>query len=236
MTDSKTATPESSPQNPISELGAIVLCGGQSERMGLDKSQLVFQGQTLLERVVERVSVVASTVVVAGGGNMKRIETGKGIIRVSDESSQVGPLEGIRLGLKALAESKTFAFVSGCDVPLLEPKVILHLLNLIGDHQCAVPVSNDRVYGMTAIYRTDIADEIQSLIDQKKQRVQDLAEHFTTLKVDIESLRSFDADLDSFTNINDRDDYFQLLRRFDEEIPSMIAMKMSSKILLDEDE
>jgi molybdopterin-guanine dinucleotide biosynthesis protein A len=234
MNENKPATSVPIQQN--SELGAVVLCGGQSERMGLDKSQLVFQGQTLLERVVDRVSEVASAVVVAGGENLKHIETPKRITRVSDESSEVGPLEGIRLGLTALAASKKFAFVSGCDVPLLEPRIISHLFSLIGDHQCVIPVSDERVFGMTAIYRTDIADQIQELIGQKKLRVQDLAEHFNTLKVDIESLREFDAELDSFTNINDRDDYFQLLRRFDEEIPSMIAMKMSSKILLDEDE
>jgi molybdopterin-guanine dinucleotide biosynthesis protein A len=43
---------------------AIVLCGGQSSRMGRDKASLPFGDETLLTRVIRLVSTVADDVVV----------------------------------------------------------------------------------------------------------------------------------------------------------------------------
>jgi molybdopterin-guanine dinucleotide biosynthesis protein A len=51
-----------------SRYGAIVLCGGQSRRMGHDKAWLPFGAETLLERVVRIVgkSVHSDNTVVVG--------------------------------------------------------------------------------------------------------------------------------------------------------------------------
>ena len=136
------------------------------------------------------------------------------VIFVKDQQTDVGPLEGIRVGLKELGPAVEFAFVTGCDAPLIEPRLIAHLFELIESHQAVVPVLGDRVFGMTAIYRTDIAEELQTLINQKQHRVQDLARHFDTLHVDLESLKEYDPGLDSFININSREDYARLLKRF----------------------
>lgn len=202
-----------STNQPIPNLGAVILQGGSSTRMGMDKSRLLLEDDTLLGHVISRVANCASPLVIAGGTNKSLHEKSPPVIFVKDQQPDVGPLEGIRVGLNELSSSVEFAFVTPCDSPLVEPRLIAHLFELIENHQAVVPIQGDRVFGMTAIYRTDIAEEIQALIDQKQRRVQDLARHFDALQVDVESLRRFDPDLDSFININSREDYQRLLKR-----------------------
>ena len=146
--------------------------------MGSDKSQLVFRGNTLLGHVVTRVATVAFPVVIAGAPSQPLAENLPAVMQVPDEQADCGPLEGIRVGLNAIADSVEFAFVVSCDVPLIRPKLILHLFELIKNHELVVPVQESRVFGMTAIYRTAIAGKLQELIARRKLRVQDLAHHF----------------------------------------------------------
>ena len=59
-----------------------------------------------------------------------------------------------------------------------------------------------------------LAEELQTLINQGLNRVQDLAKHFNVLQVELESLKEHDPSLDSFINVNSREDYERLLKRF----------------------
>lgn len=199
--------------HPIPNLGAVVLRGGKSSRMGIDKSQLEFQGNTLLGHVVSQVAKFASPIVIAGGPEIATTNRFP-VTVVKDEHPNVGPLEGIRVGLAALAQSVEFAFVTGCDAPLIRPQLIAHLFDLIENHQAVVPVQGERVFGMTAIYRTDIAGDLQALINQEQRRVQDLAKYFDAFQIDLKSLKEYDPGLDSFININSQKDYERLLERF----------------------
>jgi molybdopterin-guanine dinucleotide biosynthesis protein A len=203
-----------STNHPLPNLGAVILHGGKSTRMGVDKSQLVFQGDTLFGHVLTQVAKFASPLVIAGGTDSSLTKKSPPVIFVKDQRPDVGPLEGIRVGLTELGPAVEFAFITGCDAPLIKPRLIAHLFELIEDYQAIVPVQGDRVFGMTAIYRTDIAEDLQTLIDQKQHRVRDLARHFDALQVDLESLKEYDPGLDSFININSREDYEHLLKRF----------------------
>jgi molybdopterin-guanine dinucleotide biosynthesis protein A len=213
---------ESNPSTdqPIPNLGAVILRGGKSSRMGMDKSQLVLQGNTLLDHVIRRVSRVAFPLVIAGDAPMKTGENWPAVTFVCDERPNSGPMEGIRVGLHELGSQVEFAFVTSCDVPLIEPRLIAQLFKLIENRQLVVPVQGSRVYGLTAIYRTEIADEIGNLVKRRQLRVQELVKRFDTLQVDVEDLRKLDPQLNSFTNINDPEDYQRLLARFGERGPS----------------
>lgn len=190
-----------------------MLCGGQSSRMGEDKSRLIFRGKTFLESIISRIGKVAGPIVIAGGNCADLENIAPGTIFVADENPGCGPLEGIRVGLKTLAAHVEFGFVTGCDAPLIEPKLIELLAQRIGDHQAIVPVDGDRVYGMTAVYRTDIADEIERLIEKRELRVKFLAEHFDTLTINLQTLAEVDPELNSLMNINRQEDFRELRQR-----------------------
>ena len=213
-------------QPPI-RIGAIVLCGGKSSRMGIDKTQLVFQGQTFLERVVEQVGLSCRPIVLVGETDFGLHRLPDNLIFDRDENPGNGPLEGIRVGLKRLADLAEFAFVTSCDVPLLRSALIDHLLGVVGDRQAAVPVEGNRVFGMTAIYRTDLHELIGERINSGQLRVSELAAAVDAIQPDMEGMKQIDPQLDSMTNINTAQDYRRLLDRFGLDCPPELAKRIN---------
>jgi len=213
-----TTTPIDSIKNTIvPNLGAVVLSGGSSRRMGRDKSQLLFRGRTLLENVVERVARVCHPIVVAGIDSFDYQNSKLTTSFVTDQYRDCGPLEGIRAGLACLAPSVNWAFVSACDAPEINPDLIRWMTSFIEiqDESCEaiIPVDGDRIYGLTAMYRTNLAAEIESLIQSGERRVKFLASHFKATLIDVRQFSAVDRALDSFANINDLADYQRLLER-----------------------
>jgi molybdopterin-guanine dinucleotide biosynthesis protein A len=204
----------------ISDLGAVILCGGKSSRLGLDKSQLIFNGQTFLNCIIKQVSEVTEQIVVVGNEASGPIpQLPDHAVWERDQRTEHGPLEGIRVGFRRLSDSVKFAFVTSCDVPLLNPALIRFLYDKIGERKAIVPVDGPRVFGMTAIYRTNLHGPIEQRIKAGQLRVSDLADAFEALKIPLESLTAVDPQLDSLTNINSADDYLKLLKRFAQECP-----------------
>lgn len=200
-------------------VGAVVLAGGRSRRMGFDKANLPFAGSTFLEAVVNRIGkVVGRTIVV--GNNRQRLEqfgfeNNDSVEVVFDEKTDSGPMEGIRVGLQILEADFPLAFVSSCDVPLIEPGLITFLCSHIGSHEAIIPkdpVSN-RVFGMTAIYQTGLHPRINDLIKADRLRVSELSNEFFCRFVSTEELKTIDPQLNSLLNINHMDDYLALLQQ-----------------------
>ena len=217
------------PKNLIPNLGAVVLCGGKSSRLGIDKTRLDFKGRTFLEQVVQQVRQVCSQVVIVGDTDLSFHQLPDDVWMACDEADDKGPLEGIRVGLERLANAENeqggceFAFVTSCDVPLLQPALIGYLFEQLNGGSAVVPLQGDRVFGMTAIYRTRFHVEIGNRIKANQLRVSELATALDARCIDSETLRKIDPDLDSLTNINSVDDYRNLLKRLGLECPPELA-------------
>ena len=191
----------------IRGLGAVILAGGASRRLGRDKATLVFEGRSFLQTIAHAVEAVCDPVVVAVRAE-QQLPTG--FTAVTDQRESQGPLEGIRVGLKALAGSCDRAFVTGCDSPLLQSEVIRWLDSRIGDHQAIVPFDETHRYGLTAIYRTSVHTKIEQMLDQQQRRVVDLVAALDARLEPVQSLRTVDAELKSLFNINTPGQYAML--------------------------
>ena len=209
-------------------LGAVVLCGGQSTRLGVDKQELIFDGQTFLERIVSALTPVTRRILLVGNVNRDRHQLPDSVSIAQDQRPDKGPLEGIRVGLEALANDCEYAFVSSCDVPLLTGALVQFLVKRLSDRDAIVPTKGPRRYGMTAIYRTKLHTAIGKRIDQDKLRVCDLTEGFDVTDIDAEALRVVDPELDTLTNINSAADYFRLLERFGQQCPEKLLRLLES--------
>jgi molybdopterin-guanine dinucleotide biosynthesis protein A len=201
----------------VPNLGAVILSGGSSARMGHDKAQLMLAGRTLLETVVARVAQVCNPVVVSGLASFTWQDPQISTAFVTDQHHDCGPLEGIRSGLAQLSPNVDWAFVSGCDAPEIKPELIRFLASTIGKQdeacQAIIPVDGDRIYGLTAIYRTDLASEIENLIQSGERRVKFLARHFRAMLIDVRELTAIDPELKSLANINHPAAYQRLIEK-----------------------
>src|SRR5437899_2683322 len=119
--------------------GGIVLCGGQSSRMGRPKAFLPIAGEIMLPRVVRLLAEVVGPIVVVAAPDQEvpPLPPGVGIAR--DEERGRGPLQGLAAGLAALQGRVDAAYLSSCDVPFLRPAFVRRLIDLLGDHAICVP-------------------------------------------------------------------------------------------------
>jgi len=217
--------------NPASaalpNLGAIVLCGGQSSRLGVDKQELMFGGKTFLETIILALQPVVRRILLVGNVNADRHQLPDSVSITQDQRPDKGPLEGIRVGLEDLSSDCEYAYVSSCDVPLLTGDLVEFLFARIGDADAIVPTKGPRQYGMTAIYRTRLHTAVNQRIQQNKLRVCDLAEGFKVTNIDAKELRVVDPELDTLTNINSAEDYFCLLKRFGQQCPEGLLQRLT---------
>lgn len=105
------------------ELGAVILVGGTSSRMGRDKATLVWNGRGAVERLAEVAQGVgARAVVTAGQGDF-------GLPRIDDPSPGGGPVPGIVAGLGAIrAAGCDRVLVLAVDAATLTPEDLAPLL------------------------------------------------------------------------------------------------------------
>lgn len=152
------------------DLDALILAGGESRRMGSDKSLLPYGGQTLIEHVAAQLTPVARVVRISTGGQAPH--TTLGLPLVSDLRPGLGPLMGIASGLRA--SSRDWTLVVATDIPALP----LHLLGVLweytGSARCIVPQTYEgRLQPLFALYHRDLAAEILAFLDQGERRVLD---------------------------------------------------------------
>jgi molybdopterin-guanine dinucleotide biosynthesis protein A len=209
-------------------LDAIVLCGGESRRMGRDKASLPFGPETLVERVVRLVTPFVSDVVLAAAPG-QAVPPG---VRVSRDSvAGVGPLPALLDALDGV--DGDHVFVVACDTPLLQPGLVTLLRDLCaeitrpdgsatfsgappGTDQTswdgAVPVVQGRRVATCAVYRTAALREARARFgDVRHRSLQAFLEPLRIREVGSETLRTADPELLSFTPCNTAEEYRRAL-------------------------
>jgi len=196
--------------------------------MGFPKHELWFDGKTFLQSVAQSVSEVAQPIVVViGHGEQPPAALPDNVQLLRDERTDLGPLEGIRTGLVALEDRVDHVFVTSCDAPNVRPQLIRKLTGLMGSHDAVVPHDGERIYGMTAIYRTAVHTKIEDIYASGvSRRVSTLQAAVNALAVPLNELKDVDPDLESFTNVNTAEGYFSLLKRHGMTCPAKLAERL----------
>jgi molybdopterin-guanine dinucleotide biosynthesis protein A len=176
--------------------------------MGRDKATLPFGDETLLERVVRRVKPAVDEVVVVSrpGQDLPALE---GVVHAHDEVLDRGPLGGLLPGLRAT--SADAAFATACDVPFLKPEVVDLLFGALGDEAVAVAEAEGRLHPLAAVYRREVAPEIERLLVADRLRPVYLYERVPTVRVPEARLRAVDPLLRSLRNLNAPEDHERAL-------------------------
>jgi len=143
---------------------SVVLAGGRSTRYGGgDKALADLAGTPMLRRVVDRLAPAVDSLVI----NCRREQTdalraamaGSPLpIRFAEDSvPDLGPLGGIRTGLRAVTEQDEheYTFVVACDMPFLDPDFVSYLFDRAAGHDAAVPRIDEWFQTTHAVYRTE---------------------------------------------------------------------------------
>jgi molybdenum cofactor guanylyltransferase len=190
--------------------GAIVLCGGKSTRMGSPKALLPFGPETMLQRVVRLLTDVVSPIVVVAAVDQPLPELSRQVIVTRDEQEGRGPLEGLRAGLKALPAHVDAAYVTSCDVPLLQPAFVREMLAFASGFDIAVMEIDGLPHPLSAVYRRAVLPDVEDLLASDRLRPVFLFDRVKTRRVRPDEITA-DPELRTLRNLNTRKDYEQAL-------------------------
>jgi molybdopterin-guanine dinucleotide biosynthesis protein A len=176
----------------------IVLAGGSSRRMGVDKRLLLVDGEPLVRRVARVVAEAADEliVVVAPGRPLPDAAlAGLGARVALDRRADAGPLAGLESGLEASGHELVLAVAA--DMPWIDARLLCALVARLGETDAdAVAAVTDRgPQPLLAAYRrapTLVA--ATRLLDAGERRMGALLEALSVVEVD--------ADARAATNLN----------------------------------
>jgi molybdenum cofactor guanylyltransferase len=187
----------------MSKTSVAILAGGNSSRMGTDKSFAMLGGKPVFEHVLAQVrDLQLPTILVT---NTPEKYAAYNVPMVQDILPDQGALGGL---YTAIHTSKSeFTLCVACDMPFLNVALLQHLIELCRpDWDVIVPHIGERPEAMHAIYNKSCLAAIRQQLDQGKLRASGFFDQVKVRYVDEANIRQFDPDLRSFMNVNTPDD------------------------------
>jgi len=193
----------------------IVLAGGSSNRMGMDKRFLTIHAQPLVVWVVERLRALVDEVIVAALDPTEL--DGIGVRVVTDVYPGRGVLAGVHAGLKAAHGE--WAFVVAGDMPFLNPTLVQAMMDLTQDGKADIimPQWQGNLEPLHALYRPSVcAPAAEAALQAGKRRI---VAFYPDVRVHIipqDDIARWDPDGHSFFNVNTPEDWqmaMELLER-----------------------
>lgn len=139
-----------------------LLAGGKSSRMGTNKALLRFDdGSTVIERIVGRVAPLCPEILIVT--NTPDEYAFLDLPMFADAYPGASSLGGIYTGLVHATNER--ALVLSCDLPLLDPGLLRHLLELPFDYDLLVPFVDGRQQPLHAIYAKTCLNAMRAQIE-----------------------------------------------------------------------
>lgn len=155
--------------NRDSEYSLLLLAGGKSSRMGRDKAELLFEGKTFQQQLLDKADQAGIRKKYLSGheGTGKDAE----LQTVKDRYRERGPLGGLHAGL--LAAETPFCMVLPVDVPQLPAELLCRLLDAhegLPQEERRKPFlvkHKERTEPLIGVYPKEMADFIEKQIKEQ---------------------------------------------------------------------
>jgi len=191
----------------------VILAGGESRRMGVDKSFLDLGGRPIIEHVVDILTESFPRVFIITNDPDKYERFG--VPMLPDVIPGVGTLGGIHAGLHSLEDRAAFFVAS--DMPFIRPGVIDYLTDAFHDTDAVVPCLAGYYEPLLAVYSKECLVHAERAIAEQKRRPVEFLEGVRMRKVLEDELCPIDPGLLSIFNINTPDDYVRACELYEEE-------------------
>jgi molybdenum cofactor guanylyltransferase len=200
-----------------SGIGAAILAGGESRRMGRNKALLRRSpdGVTLVEGIVARLAEAGydRPLLVA---NARAEYAFLGLPTIPDSIPGKGALGGILTALQHSPHKLTL--VVGCDMPALSPALLWYMSVQPEGYDAYVPewtsLSGERqVEPLHAMYSKTCVPVIESRLKEGQLKLGDLLEALNVFYLPESEMREYDPDLRSFSNVNTPEEWTALAAR-----------------------
>jgi len=181
----------------------VILAGGHGSRLGgVNKALLDVGGERIIDRALRAVQPIVDDVVVMVNDNTL---AALNLPLFQDSMPHAGVLPALLTGLQA--SSADLCFVTACDMPFIQPRLVTHLFETCAKHDVCLPHTNGRPEPMFAVYRrTPCIAAIQNTLDRGQMRMIAFLDNLNVARLDEPDLRLHDPELLSFFNVNEPHD------------------------------
>ena len=171
----------------------IILCGGQSRRMGQDKGSMIIQDKPMIKHILSTLNHHIDEAIIVLN-DKSRVDRYSEFINSNDYSYQItfledkiknkGPLPGIMTGLGKI--NSNYALVLPCDSPYVSEKYIETIFSQIDvNYQAIVPYHDETNRLKTSeplhsIYKKEIIADIEKLVNDDILHIKGLIEKIDT--------------------------------------------------------
>ncbi|MGA2913738.1 MAG: molybdenum cofactor guanylyltransferase [Methanoregula sp.] len=185
---------------------AVVLVGGEARRAnGQEKYFFTYLGRTFIEHLVDSLQQVVDEIILVARDpeQCKRFNSIEGVRCITDIRLRIGPVGGLHAG--SLAAQGDLIFVSACDMPCIDPKVIAYLFDHIDYYDAVIPRWNpDMLEPLHAVYRRTAL--VKYLECHNSQSLREMVMNLSAKYIMVDELQLIDPELRTFTNINKLED------------------------------
>ena len=194
----------------------IILCGGQSRRMGRDKGSMIIQDKPMIKHILSTLNHQINEVVIVLN-DKTRIDNYSSFINpaeyaypitfVEDKIKNKGPMPGIMTGLSQI--SSDYALILPCDSPYVSSNYINTIFEEIDENYHAVVPYHDENNKLKtseplhSIYNKNIIPEIEKLVNNDILHIKGLIEKIDTKFVLIDNKK---IEKKEFRNLNRPED------------------------------
>ena len=149
-------------------LSVAVLAGGQSTRMGEDKSLLPIAGRTMIEHIIAQLEPWTDDMLI--GANDPDTYSFTGLPVIKDRKQGCGPLMGIASCLEAARNSRIF--VVACDIPEIPPSFFHRLVSESRTADVVMPLDAEgRAEPLLAVYSKKALPAMRAMLERGARRV-----------------------------------------------------------------
>jgi molybdopterin-guanine dinucleotide biosynthesis protein A len=189
-------------ESTILTVSGIVLAGGQSSRLGTDKSFINVNGQSLIERIVAKLTRLSDDVIIVTNSPDEYDHLEARL--VGDIYPGKGALGGIYSGLRAAANA--YSLVVACDMPFLDLNLLRYMIILAREHDVVIPRIGGLPEPLHAIYSKNCQEPIDRLLARGGLKIIDFFSEVRVRYVEEGEVDIFDPQHLSFFNVNTPDD------------------------------
>lgn len=146
-----------------SDITGIILAGGKSTRMGVNKSFLKLGDKSIIERTADLIKSIFKDVILITNtpAEYKFLQ----LPLHEDIFKHKGPLGGIHSGLMNSKTEKNF--VISCDMPLITKDAIEFIINYKNEKLIKVAKADDFIQQLCGVYSKKVLPEIIKILDEE---------------------------------------------------------------------
>jgi molybdopterin-guanine dinucleotide biosynthesis protein A len=161
----------------------IILAGGQSSRMGSEKSLLQVSKISLIESSINLLEQHCSDIIIST--NNPQLYNNFRYRKISDRITGRGPLEGIAAALEW--SSTEINFVLAVDMPGVTADFIKFIISRTKGYRAVIPVSeNNIIQPLCGVYTTSMLSEIDTLLLNGKSAAAAITDLPGVLKIKVD--------------------------------------------------